>query len=128
VNYGGITIAGVPYAFTSDGVVAGGSPVPVPGLPAAATDLLKTLGISIEMPKPQVTQDGASATAAAQGLTITIDTAPLRSKLPSLPLGDLVMSYVVARATVLGVLRGGLVWRGTTYPTELLRGGRRVDM
>jgi glycosyltransferase involved in cell wall biosynthesis len=54
--------------------------------------------------------------------------APLAYMLPSLPLGDLVMSYVVARATVLGVLRGGLVWRGTTYPTELLRGGRRVDM
>jgi hypothetical protein len=38
------------------------------------------------------------------------------------------MTYVIARATVLGVWRGGLVWRGTTYPTELLRGGRRVDM
>ena len=54
--------------------------------------------------------------------------APLAHLLPSLPLGDFVMVYVVARATVLGVRRGGLVWRGTLYPTELLRGGRRVDM
>jgi hypothetical protein len=38
------------------------------------------------------------------------------------------MAYVIARATVLGVRRGGLVWRGTTYPTELLRAGQRVDM
>jgi hypothetical protein len=54
--------------------------------------------------------------------------ASLAAVLPSLPLGDLVMAYVVARATVLGVRRGGLVWRGTTYPTELLRAGQRVDM
>lgn len=54
--------------------------------------------------------------------------APLAYVLPSLPLGDFVMAYVVARATVLGVRRGGLVWRGTMYPTELLRDGRRVDM
>lgn len=54
--------------------------------------------------------------------------APLGYVLLSLPLGDLVMAYIVARATVLGVRRGGLVWRGTTYPTELLRGGQRVDM
>ena len=54
--------------------------------------------------------------------------APFAYVLLSLPLGDLVMAYVVARATVLGVRRGGLVWRGTMYPTELLRGGQRVDM
>jgi len=46
----------------------------------------------------------------------------------SLPMGDLLMSYVLARATVLGVLRGGLVWRGTTYPTEMLRAGQRVGI
>lgn len=48
--------------------------------------------------------------------------------LASLPLGDLAMAWIVARATVLGVWRGGLVWRGTTYPTALLRAGRRVAM
>ena len=53
---------------------------------------------------------------------------PIAYVLLSLPVGDLLMTYVIARATVLGVWRGGLVWRGTTYPTELLRGGRRVDM
>ena len=38
------------------------------------------------------------------------------------------MAYVALRATVLGLRRGGLVWRGTTYPTALLRGGQRVAM
>jgi hypothetical protein len=54
--------------------------------------------------------------------------APITSVLVSLPLGDLLMAYVVARATVLGIGRGGLVWRGTTYPTKLLRAGQRVTM
>ncbi|MBM4246010.1 MAG: glycosyltransferase [Deltaproteobacteria bacterium] len=48
--------------------------------------------------------------------------------LRSLPVGDLVMSYVIARATVLGVLRGGLVWRDTMYPTEMRRAGQRVGI
>ena len=53
---------------------------------------------------------------------------PLPYVLLSLPLGDLLMAYVALRATVLGLRRGGLVWRGTTYPTALLRGGQRVAM
>lgn len=53
---------------------------------------------------------------------------PIAYALGSLPLGDLLMAYVVARATVLGLRRGGLVWRGTTYPSDLLRAGRRVDL
>jgi len=53
---------------------------------------------------------------------------PLPYVLLSLPLGDLLMAYVTLRATVLGLRRGGLVWRGTTYPTALLRGGQRVAM
>ncbi|RNM16247.1 choice-of-anchor P family protein [Nocardioides pocheonensis] len=93
VNYGGMTIAGTPFAFTSDGFVAGGAPVAAPGLPTNATDALKALGISIEIPKPTATTDGAQATAAAQGPTITIDTAPLRSKLPDLPLADLINKF-----------------------------------
>ena len=54
--------------------------------------------------------------------------APLTSVLASLPLGDLLMAYMIARATLLGVRRGGLVWRGTMYPTRLLRDGQRVTM
>jgi hypothetical protein len=54
--------------------------------------------------------------------------APIALVVGSLPVGDLLMAYVIGRATVLGVRRGGLVWRGTTYPTELLRAGQRVVM
>jgi hypothetical protein len=53
---------------------------------------------------------------------------PFAYVLLSLTVGDLLMTYVIARATVLGVLRGGLVWRGTAYPTAVLRAGQRVAM
>lgn len=52
----------------------------------------------------------------------------LAAHLLAFPCGDLLMAYVFARATILGVRRGGLLWRGTVYPTDLLRAGRRVDM
>lgn len=47
--------------------------------------------------------------------------------LASLPIGDLLMAYVVLRAVWLGKKRGGLIWRGTIYPTAALEEGRRVD-
>jgi hypothetical protein len=89
ITYGGMTIAGVPYGLTADGIEGGGNPTPIPGLPSDATDALKALGISIDMPKPDVTTDGPTGQIAARGITITIDTQPLRSKLPSLPLDAL---------------------------------------
>jgi hypothetical protein len=43
-----------------------------------------------------------------------------------LPLAELLSSYSLIRCGVLGVVRGGIVWRGTFYPTPVLRAGRRV--
>jgi hypothetical protein len=34
--------------------------------------------------------------------------------------------FATARAAVLGLVRGGIIWRGTLYTTEALRQGRRV--
>jgi cellulose synthase/poly-beta-1,6-N-acetylglucosamine synthase-like glycosyltransferase len=45
----------------------------------------------------------------------------------SLPIGDLLMTYVILRSVWVGKKRGGLLWRGTLYPTEALEKGRRVD-
>jgi len=75
-----------------------------------------------------VGMSGLLAFAAASIVFARAFRAPIAVVLLSLPLGDLLMAYIVARATVLGLRRGGLVWRGTTYPTMLLRDGRRVDM
>jgi hypothetical protein len=34
--------------------------------------------------------------------------------------------FATARAAVLGLVRGGIIWRGTLYTTDALRQGRRV--
>jgi glycosyltransferase involved in cell wall biosynthesis len=54
-----------------------------------------------------------------------------------LPLGGVLMAWIVARAGIMGRRRGGVLWRGTLYPSALLReamswegawrGGRRRE-
>ena len=41
------------------------------------------------------------------------------------PLGSVLFAFGVVRGTVLGWWRGGLTWRGTFYPTEVLRAAGR---
>lgn len=42
------------------------------------------------------------------------------------PLGALMLIVMALRAGVLSLRRGGIIWRGTLYPTVLLRAGMRV--
>jgi hypothetical protein len=37
------------------------------------------------------------------------------------PLGGLCMAWIIVRAAVVGGRRGGVLWRGTLYPSEVLR-------
>jgi hypothetical protein len=90
VDVGGMTIAGQKFSYGPDGFTAAGSTTPVPGLPTQAADLLKMLGVAIEVPAPVVTKDGTSGRIDAEAVRITLDTKPLRSKLPSLPLDSIV--------------------------------------
>jgi len=50
--------------------------------------------------------------------------------LPALtsPLVAPIAAALTMRVGVLGRRRGGVLWRGTLYPTELLRGGKRVKI
>jgi hypothetical protein len=90
VRVGGITIAGQSYALTPDGIEGGDGTPPIPGLPADPTAALKALGIGIEMPKPHINAEGPQGDIAVRGIQVTIDTTPLKSALPALPIGDLV--------------------------------------
>ena len=93
VSIGGMSIAGNKFAFTGNGIEAQGKQTPIPGLPDAPAAALKALGISFHL--GEVTQDksGAVGSVTAEGLRITLDTGPLRSKLPALPLGDLINKF-----------------------------------
>jgi len=53
-----------------------------------------------------------------------------RPLLPALmvPFGSGLMAYIMLRAGIVGTLRGGVRWRGTFYPRELLRRGARVKL
>lgn len=118
VRIGGITIAGQSYAITPDGIEGGGAP-PVPGLPADPTAALKTLGIGIEMPKPQIDADGPQGDIAVRGIQVTIDTTPLRSALPALPIGDLVGGL----PDEAGQLKSLLLALGEAHPKVVLTFG-----
>jgi len=90
VHIGSMSIAGNKFAFTGTGIEAQGKQTPIPGLPDAPAAALKALGISFHLGEVTQTKDGAAGSITAEGLRITIDTTPLRSKLPDLPLGDLI--------------------------------------
>lgn len=90
VTIGGMTIAGQKFAFTGTGFVVAGKPTAIPGLPDTAAGALKALGISFALGKVVDTKTGPSGEVAAEGLRITIETKPLLSKLPKLPLDQLI--------------------------------------
>lgn len=73
---------------------------------------------------------GAVAVAANLTQALIANLAAGRRMLPALlaPLGAVVLQLLSLRAGWLGVRRGGLVWRGTLYPNELLRSGMRWKM
>ena len=52
-----------------------------------------------------------------------------RTTLPAIvaPLGSLLFAWMMLRSAWLGWRRRGLLWRGTLYPTELLRAGQRQN-
>ena len=92
MTWGGMTIAGQEFSIGPDGIKAVGKNTPIPGLDQVPLDLLKHLGLTIEVPKPVRTVEGDQATSVSEGLRITIDTlalAPIIRTLPTSLLGDL---------------------------------------
>jgi hypothetical protein len=81
VTIGGMSIAGQPIGLGDKGLQLGPVAVPLPDLGSAASGLLKTLGISFSTTPMTKTVSGASGEFHAQGLVITLDTAPFKQLL-----------------------------------------------
>lgn len=62
-------------------------------------------------------------------ISISVNIWMNRAILPGLflPIGATIMTFYSIRAGILGAKRGGIIWRGTFYPTEVLKKGRRLD-
>jgi hypothetical protein len=123
VDVGGMTIAGQKFSYGPDGFTAAGSTTPVPGLPTQAADLLKMLGVAIEVPAPEVTKDGTAGRIDAEAVRITLDTKPLRSKLPSLPL-DSIVNKLPDLPGQANLLKGLLLSLNTFSPKLVLHLGQ----
>ena len=123
VDVGGMTIAGQKFSYGPGGFTAAGTTTPVPGMPASAADLLKMLGVAIEVPAPVVTKDGGAGKVDAEAVRITLDTKPLRSKLPSLPL-DSIINQLPDLPGQANILKGFLTSLNTFSPRLVLHLGQ----
>ena len=122
VDIGGMNIAGQKFAYGPDGFTAVGKVTPIPGIPTSAAGLLKTLGVAIEVPKPEVVTAGSKGSINAAAARITLDTKVLRSKLPSLPLDDIVSGFPDLPGQA-NLLKGLLLSLNTIAPKLVLHLG-----
>lgn len=70
---------------------------------------------------------GAVSLAAALGTIAALARRLGRPLFPALlfPAGAAIFAFAVLRSGILAIIRGGLLWRGTLYPTAELRAGQR---
>jgi hypothetical protein len=122
VDVGGMTVAGQKFSYGPAGFTAVGKNTPIPGIPASAAALLKKLGVAIEVPKPEVSTKGSTGSLSAEAVRITLDTKPLRSKLPQLPLDKLV-DKIPPLPGQANLLKGLLLSLNTIAPKVVLHLG-----
>lgn len=115
VLIGGMSVAGNRFGYTGTGFEAMGKENPIPGLPDDPMQALAKLGVSFHLGKVTQKTEGASGAISAEALRITIDTAPLLSLLPKLPLNDLV-SQLPDLPGQAAILKGLIVALGDAHP------------
>lgn len=120
VTYGGLTIQGQAFKVTADGIEAAGSTKPSPD-PSQATAALAKYGISLTFPKPTQTASGSTVSAAAQGVTLTIDTAPIVTmlQLNKIPLSSITNQFPASADQLKQLLVAAL----TAHPKIVLKLG-----
>ncbi|WP_209721904.1 hypothetical protein [Marmoricola sp. OAE513] len=127
IDIGSMSILGNKFGYTGKGFEAMGKENPLPGLPDDAIKALAKLGVKFEIGESKVTKEGPVGSVSAEGLRIEIDTQPLLSLLPKLPLDELVgqLPDLPGQAAI---LKGLIVALGDAHPkVALVLGQSRAD-
>jgi len=85
VDYGSMSVAGVNFGITANGIQTPFGMVALPQLPDAMNQLLAPLGISVALPAASDVSKDTAGEMFSHGLQITIDTAKLKAMLPLTP-------------------------------------------
>lgn len=88
-RYGTLTIGPAEFGIGPDGFEGNGQKQEIPGLPDQPKEALKTLGITITVPKPTYETKGMAASSVVEALVVELDTKVLSPVLSQLPLGQL---------------------------------------
>ncbi|MEY9933393.1 hypothetical protein ABH926_008048 [Catenulispora sp. GP43] len=85
VDYGSMSVAGVNFGITANGIQTPFGLIALPQLPDAINPLLAPLGISVALPAAGDVSKDTAGEMFSHGLQITIDTAKLKAMLPLTP-------------------------------------------
>jgi hypothetical protein len=82
VDYGSMSVAGVQFGITANGIQTPSGLIALPQLPDTVNSLLAPLGISIALPAAGDVSKDTAGEMFSHGLQVTIDTAKLKALLP----------------------------------------------
>ena len=85
VDYGSMSVAGVNFGITANGIQTPFGLIALPQLPDAMNQVLAPLGISVALPAAGDVSKDTAGEMFSHGLQVTIDTAKLKAMLPLTP-------------------------------------------
>ncbi|NUP45733.1 MAG: hypothetical protein HOW97_00240, partial [Catenulispora sp.] len=99
VDYGSMSVAGVPFGITANGIQTPFGMIALPQLPDAMNQVLAPLGITVAMPAASDVSKDTAGEMFSHGMQITIDTAVLKKMLPFTPVLKQLMAQVPPQLT-----------------------------
>lgn len=96
VDYGSMSVAGVTFGITANGIQTPFGMIALPQLPDAMNQVLAPLGISVAMPAAGDVSKDTAGEMFSHGLQVTIDTAKLKALLPLTPVLNQLFAQIPA--------------------------------
>ena len=99
VDYVSMSVAGVPFGITANGIQTPFGMIALPQLPDAMNQVLAPLGISVTMPAASDVSKDTAGEMFSHGMQISIDTAVLKKMLPLTPVLKQLIAQVPPQLT-----------------------------